>query len=59
LREIDIKNVGHFILYKNGGVRGRFMDRTIVTLKYPPPLEIKIINSQGYSNIIDFKPEIN
>ncbi|KAM3147469.1 hypothetical protein pb186bvf_000276 [Paramecium bursaria] len=57
-KSIDLLQVGNFVTLKNGSVKCKFIDRTIITLKYPPPFEIKIINNLGQIIVIDFNPEI-
>ncbi|CAD8063729.1 unnamed protein product [Paramecium primaurelia] len=56
LRKVDLREVGEFILLKNGTVKAKFVDRTVITFKYPPPCTIKIITQFGLINNFEFCP---
>ncbi|CAK80604.1 unnamed protein product (macronuclear) [Paramecium tetraurelia] len=56
LRKVDLREVGEFLLLKNGTVKAKFVDRTVITFKYPPPCTIKIISQFGLINNVEFCP---
>lgn len=47
LKEVDVMNVGNFVALKNGTIKCKFLDRTIVTFIYPPPCEINFMDPFG------------
>ncbi|CAD8091412.1 unnamed protein product [Paramecium sonneborni] len=56
LRKVELREVGEFLLLKNGTVKAKFVDRTVISFKYPPPCSIKIISNYGLINSIEFSP---
>lgn len=56
MKKVEIRDVGEFVVLKNGTVKAKFIDRTVITFKYPPPCNIRIISQLGESGNVDFEP---